>query len=344
VREHESISIVVPVFDEAENLRPLYEAISRQLVPMGIPYEIIFVDDGSLDASIAVLRELHAADPRVRVMSLSRNFGHQNSISAGLEHAGGEAVIIMDADLQHPPELIPAMIARWREGYQVVFTVRQGDGDAGLFKRLTSAAFYKCINAVSEVPIIPGAADFRLMDRAVVDCLISMPERSRFLRGMVSWVGFRQTGLAYVASPRAAGKSKYSLGKMFGLAAQGITSFSSLPLRISGYVGFFAAVSVVPYAIWALYAKLFTNQTVSGWTSLLISVLFLGGVQLMSLGIIGEYVGRIFTEVKKRPLYVTKELVGFEGADAHPLPLSQETGLPHGGAVPRRSRLEKMAS
>ena len=343
MKDHESVSVVVPVFNEADNLRPLHDALTRQLVAVGLPYEIIFVNDGSSDGSMAVLRELGSRDPCVRVVSFSRNFGHQNSITAGLEHAGGEAVIVMDADLQHPPELIPQMVARWREGYQVVFTVRDDGKNVGLFKRWTSAAFYRCINAVSEVPIVPGAADFRLMDRTVVDCLIAMPERSRFLRGMVSWVGFRQIGLPYVAAPRFAGKSKYSVRKMFSLAVQGITSFSSLPLRFSAYLGFFAAVSVIPYGLWAIYAKLFTDQAVPGWASLLISVQFLGGAQLMSIGIIGEYVGRIYNEVKKRPLYVTAELLGFEAAEMYPLPVSQERPAA-GSAVSRRVPLRKIAS
>jgi polyisoprenyl-phosphate glycosyltransferase len=320
VKDHESLSVVVPVYNEADNLRPLYEAVTGQLDRLGLPYELIFVNDGSHDPSLALLRRLSAQDPRVKVVSLSRNFGHQSSISAGMDHAAGEAVIVMDADLQHPPELIPEMVARWREGYQVVYTVREDSHDAGLFKRWTSSTFYKCINAVSEVSIVPGAADFRLMDRAVVDCLVAMPERSRFLRGMVSWVGFRQIGLPYVAQPRHAGSSKYSIRKMLSLAVQGLTSFSSLPLRFSAYIGFIAAVSGIPYAIWAVYAKLFTDQAVPGWASLMVAVLFLGGVQLMSIGIIGEYVGRVYTEVKGRPLYIADELIGFDAADTCPIP------------------------
>lgn len=307
------VSIVVPLFNEAGNLRPLYQALCRQMGLLGQPYELIFVNDGSTDESLSVLRDFAAQDGRVRVVSLSRNFGHQNAVSAGLEFARGDAVIVMDADLQHPPELIPELIAAWQQGYQVVYTIREdGQGHAGWFKRWSSAVFYKLINAVSDTPIVPGAADFRLMDRTVVDCLVAMPERLRFLRGMVSWVGFRQKGIRYRPNPRLSGRSKYPLRKMIGLALQGLTSFSSAPLRVSGYLGLFAALAGVPYAIWAVYARLFTGAVVPGWTSLLVAILFLGGVQLMSIGVIGEYVGRIYTEVKRRPLYLVEETIGME--------------------------------
>ena len=318
----ESISIVVPVFNEASNLRPLHEALTRQLGEIAIPYEILFIDDGSQDGSLEALRQLSGKDLHVRTASLSRNFGHQYAITAGMEYARGDAVVVMDADLQHPPELIPKMVEAWRKGVQVVYTVREDDEKTSWFKRWTSSAFYKLMNCMSDTPIVPGAADFRLLDRAVVNALIAMPERSRFLRGMVSWLGFRQQSLSYRANPRFSGKSKYSFRRMLTLALQGITSFSSVPLHISAYVGLFAALVGLPYAIWALYAKCFTDITVPGWTSLLIAVLFLGGVQLMSIGVIGEYVGRIYTEVKRRPLYLTKELIGFEQAGALPEPQS----------------------
>lgn len=320
MKESSSVSIVVPVYNEAGNLVPLYEAVVAQMAEVALPFEFIFVNDGSHDDSMAVLRQLNERDPRVRVVSLSRNFGHQNCVSAGIEHAPGDAVIVMDADLQHPPEVLPTMIARWQEGYQVVYTVRESTHDAGWFKRWSSKMFYKIINAMSEVPIIPNAADFRLMDRAVVNCLATMPERSRFLRGMVSWVGFRQIGIPYVAQARLSGESKYSLRKMLRLAVNGITSFSSIPLRVSAYLGFFTAISVIPYAVWAIYARFFTEQAVPGWASLTVSVLFLGGVQLMSIGVIGEYVGRIYTEVKGRPIYIPEEYVGFTEAETCPLP------------------------
>ena len=340
--DHPTLSIVVPVFNEADNLQTLYDALARQLDSLNLPAELIFVNDGSSDDSLATLKRLSSHDGRVKVVGLSRNFGHQCCITAGIDHASGDAVIVMDADLQHPPELIPEMVARWRDGYQVVYTVREDAADTGLFKRWTSSAFYRCINAVSEVPIIANAADFRLMDRAVVNCLIAMPERSRFLRGMISWVGFRQIGIRYVANPRHAGKSKYSVRKMLSLAVQGITSFSSLPLRLSAYIGFATAVSVIPYALWGVYAKLFTDQVVHGWASLEVSVLFLGGVQLMSLGVIGEYVGRIYTEVKGRPIYVADELIGFHATQTCPLP--QDSAAQGTPSIPMPVRANRLAS
>jgi len=331
------ISIVVPVFNEADNLRPLYQAVIQQLDAEGLAAELLFVNDGSHDDSMAVLRQLSAEDRRVRVISLSRNFGHQCALSAGMEFARGDAVIVMDADLQHPPEMIPQMVALWRTGVEIVYTIREYDKEVGRMKRWTSAAFYRLINAISDVPIMPGAADFRLMDRSVVECLVAMPERSRFLRGMVSWLGFRQQGLRYRANPRLSGKSKYSLRKMFNLAMEGVTSLSSMPLRVSGFLGLVAALAGLPYAIWAVYARCFTQITVPGWTSLLVAVMFLGGVQLMSIGVIGEYVGRIYTEVKGRPLYLTRELIGFDQSDSLP-------ACPPEGAIVRFPRPDSSAS
>lgn len=331
----ELLSVVVPVYNEAENLRPLHQALTRQLTALDLDYEVIFVDDGSRDGSLAVLRELHAADPHVKAVSLSRNFGHQNALTAGLEHAAGDAVIAMDADLQQPPELIPQMVEHWRAGYQVVFTIRQDGQQIGRFKRWTSRAFYALINRITDTPIVPGAADFRLVDRAVVDTLNSMQERARFLRGLVSWVGYRQIGIPFVVRQRHQGQSKYSLRKMLGLALNGITNFSAFPLRLATYFGFASALVGVPYAFWAIYAHLFTNATVPGWTSLTTILLFLGGVQLISLGIIGEYLGRVYDEVKRRPLYIPQELLGFDE-------LTQIAPL--GSGRPRRTRLPPRVS
>jgi len=306
------LSIVVPVFNERDNVSRFYQLVHCQLDKLPATTEIVFVDDGSHDESLAVLRALNRSDPRVRIVSLSRNFGHQNAITAGMEYAQGDAVIVMDADLQHPPELIPEMFKHWQDGYQVVYTIRAHSQDTGRLKRWSSLVFYKCINSISEVEIVANAADFRLLDRSVVDCLLGMREHCRFMRGMVSWVGFRQKGIPFVANPRYAGQSKYSLAKMIELALQGFTGFSSRPLRWSAYLGFLVAISVIPYALWAAYAKLLTDTSVPGWASLMVSVLFLGGIQLMSIGIIGEYVGRIYMEVKARPLYVAQEVIGFD--------------------------------
>lgn len=312
MQPRQMLSIVVPVYNEQGNVRLLHAALSRELARLDVEYELIFVDDGSRDASRDVLREMHAADPHVKVIGLSRNFGHQNALTAGLEHADGDAVIAMDADMQHPPDLIPEMVEKWREGYQVVYTIRLDGREGSAFKRWTSRAFYTLLNWVTDTPIIPGAADFRLVDRAVVDCLNSMQERSRFLRGLVSWVGFRQIGIPFAVRPRHDGRSKYSLRKMLALALNGLTSFSALPLRLATYCGFCAAFAGLPYALWTVYARLFTDLAVPGWASVTTIVLFMGGVQLVCLGIIGEYVGRVYDEVKERPLYVPQELLGFE--------------------------------
>jgi dolichol-phosphate mannosyltransferase len=318
----DGVSVVVPVYNESGNIRPLFQAVARQFEALGTPFEILFVDDGSRDDSLDILHALTQEDPRVRIVALSRNFGHQSAVTAGMDHARGCAVVVMDADLQHPPELIPQMIAAWRAGAQVVFTIREDDKDLGLFKRSTSSLFYKIINAISDVPIVEGAADFRLMDRTVVEALRAMPERSRFLRGMVSWLGFRQVGLPYRPHARLSGTSKYSLRKMVSLAMNGITSFSCVPLRWAMYAGLFSALSGIPYALWTIYARLFTDVAVPGWASMMIAILFLGGVQLMSLGVIGEYLGRVYTEVKGRPLYLTSELVGFDAQDPRGGPMS----------------------
>jgi glycosyltransferase involved in cell wall biosynthesis len=303
---------VVPVYNEQEVLESFYHELIEALDSIDLPFEVIFVDDCSDDDSFALLESLHRNDSRVRVISFSRNFGQMAAISAGLEHASGAAVVIMDADLQHPPSMIAQMVKYWQEGYQVVYTVRSYDPSTPWFKRASSALFYQLINKISEIQIIPGAADFRLIDRQVVDYLNTMPENSRFLRGMISWLGFRQIGIPFQANARVAGESKYSFWRMVRLAMEGFTSFSTLPLKWSTYLGLFSALSGLPYGLFAIYQVIFTNQTVPGWASIIVAILFLGGVQLMSLGVIGEYIGRIYTEVKRRPLYVLEERIGFE--------------------------------
>lgn len=324
----DKVSVVVPVYNEQDNVRMLHQALTTQLQRLDVDYELIFVDDGSRDESLRVLRALHAADDaHVKVISFSRNFGHQSALTAGLEYSMGDAVIAIDADMQHPPELIPEMVEKWRAGYQVVFTVRHDDETVGWFKRRSSQAFYALINMITDTPIVPGAADFRLVDRQVVDTLNAMQERARFLRGLVSWVGFRQIGIPYQVGRRHAGQSKYSFGKMLRLASNGITNFSALPLRLATYFGFFAAALGVPYALWVLYARLFISTAVPGWASLTTLVLFLGGVQLICLGIIGEYLGRLYDEVKRRPLYIPRELIGFNER----MPLAAHHAVPRVG-------------
>jgi len=311
---YEHISVVVPVYNEEGNLRTFYDELTAELELVCGDYEIVFVDDGSQDRSAKLIKELRAADERVKLVCLARNFGHQVALAAGLEHARGAAVITLDGDLQHPVSLIPEMIARWKGGFDVVYTIREDTEGVGFLKRLTASVFYKLLNALTDTSIIPGAADFRLTDRKVVECLIRMKERSRFTRGLVAWTGFKQTGIPYVARKRHSGESSYSLRRMISFAVDGITSFSVLPLRLSAYFGFAVALASVPYAVWAIYAKLFTNTTASGWTSLIVAILFLGGVQLICLGVLGEYVGRIYEEVRGRPLYIARERVGFDAS------------------------------
>jgi polyisoprenyl-phosphate glycosyltransferase len=304
------ISIVLPVYNEQENIRAVYDRLTVEMDRLGDPYELVFVDDGSSDGSLSELKDLCQLDSCVRAISLSRNFGHQIAISAGLEHAFGQAVIVMDADLQHPPELIPQLVAHWKAGFDVVYTVRAGNEHAGTFKRVSAAAFYRILNRICDIKITPNTPDFRLMDRQVVDTLLRMPERARFLRGLVSWVGFKQIAVEFVAKPRLHGSTKYPISKMIRFSLDGVTAFSSVPLRLSSYMGFLIALAGLPYAIWAVYSRLFTNNAAQGWASVIVAVLFLGGVQLIAIGILGEYLGRIYEEVKGRPLYVAREMFG----------------------------------
>ena len=275
-------------------------------------FELIYVDDGSTDATGAILREIQASDRRVRVVRLSRNFGHQVAITAGLEHAAGDAVVIIDADLQDPPEVIEEFLARWREGYDVVYGVRTDRPGETAFKLWTAKAFYRLINRLSETSIPLDTGDFRLMDRAAVDALLSMPERDRFVRGMVSWLGFSQIAVPYMRSARNAGTTKYPFFKMLRLATDGILSFSITPLRLATWMGFGASGMAILGIFYALYAYFFAPHLVRGWTSSLIAILFIGGVQLICLGIIGEYIGRIYGESKRRPLYFVRERLGFD--------------------------------
>ena len=308
----ELISVVVPVFNEEGNIGPLYEAVRAEFDNLWYDFELILVDDGSTDTSLEVARKIAGRDARVRVVSFSRNFGTQSAIVAGLEHVIGAAAVVMDADLQHPPSLIPTMIARWKEGFDVVFAVRKDTEGVSRFKRWTSSLFSKVFNVLVSCPVDPNASDYRLLDRQVVDCVNGMRERKRFFRSLIAWTGFRQIGIPFVAAQRHSGETKYSVRKLFSLAADAVTSFSTVPLRFSAYLGIVAAVSGLPYALWAVYATLFTDYTGPGWSSRIVAILVLGGVQLISLGILGEYVGRIYEEVKGRPLYITRERIGFD--------------------------------
>ena len=281
----------------------------------GIEFELIFVDDGSVDRTRAMLRDFAQADARVRAICFSRNFGHQVAVTAGINQACGDAVVLIDADLQDPPEVVSQMIERWRAGYDVVYgtrAVRQGES---AFKLATARGFYRVLNRLSDVAIPLDTGAFRLMSRRVVDTLKAMPEHDRFVRGMVSWVGFRQIALPYERAQRFAGVSKYPLRKMIRFATDGILSFSTKPLQMSITLGMAAAVVALLGIAYALVLRLTTNSWVEGWTALMIAVLFIGGVQLIGIGILGEYVGRIYNESKRRPLYVVDELIGRPRSD-----------------------------
>ena len=297
------ISLIVPAFNEEENLPVLVHRLMAVMEPYGA-YEILVIDDGSTDQSRYVLRQLSMAYPVVRFLSFSRNFGHQMALRAGYEHARGDAVICLDADLQHPPELIPTLIQKWREGYEVVYTVRQTDPSLSWFKRTTSKNFYSLLRKVSNLQIEDGAADFRLLDRKVVDTINQFKESDLFLRGAISWVGFRQCRILYVPAARYAGSSKYSFQKMLKLAAMGITSFSTRPLYMSVMLGFCMSLFATLFGAEVLYEYLFTNATVSGWTTLVVLIALIGGVQFIMIGIIGVYLGKTFVEVKGRPAYI----------------------------------------
>jgi len=300
-----TISVVVPAFNEAPNIPRLIERV-QQVLSGAEDWELIVVDDGSTDDTLQVLRSLAFATAEIRYLSLTRNFGHQTALRAGLDHASGDCVISLDADLQHPPELIPEMIRNWRAGNEVVNMIRT-DAGVPLFKRLTSRFFYWLTNAISDYRIEPGSSDFRLLDRRVVDVLRTIGERSLFLRGLIPWLGFRQVNVAFTPATRNAGSSKYNLMGMVRLAMLGLTSSSVRPLHISTLIGAIMSVLALLYAAYALWARFFSGTVITGWTSLLISVLLIGGIQLLMLGIIGEYVGRSLTEIKSRPLYVLRE-------------------------------------
>lgn len=303
------ITVVVPCFNEQETVAECHRRLTEVLTSINAWYEIVYVDDGSSDKTLIELQAIYGSDPNVAIVELSRNFGHQTAVSAGIELATGDVVIITDADLQDPPELITRMLEVWAEGYEVVYGVRETrKGESG-FKLWTAKAFYRLINALSDVAIPADTGDFRLLDRKAVEAIKSMPERHRFLRGMCSWIGFRQYGLKYARGPRIAGTTKYPIRKMMNLGLDGIASFSTLPLRLVAGLGFLTAALSIIGIIYALIVRLFTHTWVAGWTISFIGMLLLGGVQMMCIGIVGEYVGRIYAETKRRPLYLARSVL-----------------------------------
>jgi dolichol-phosphate mannosyltransferase len=312
------ISVVIPIFNEEENLPELLARTTAALIATDEPWEIVFVDDGSRDRSCQILRDAHAADPRVKLLCLSRNFGHQPAITAGVHHAAGDAVILLDGDMQDPPELLPQLVAKWREGYQVVLAQRRSRAEGGASPRsLGFRLFYPLLRKISDLPQTPDAGVFGLMDRAVVDAFNMLPERNRFIPGLRQWLGFRQTSIEYDRQDRARGRPKQTLGRLIKYAMDAMISFSYKPLRAATWLGFVCAFLGFSTAIFFIFRRLFfKDPAVTGFTTLLTMMMFIGGIQLITIGILGEYVGRIYEEIKQRPLYVVQEKIGFSPSPA----------------------------
>ncbi len=323
------LSVVAPAHNEAPSLPELHRRLTEVLTALALPFEIIYVDDGSTDGTSSILRGFRRGDPAVKVVELSRNFGHQAAITAGLDHASGDACVVMDADGQDPPEVIARMVAAWRDGFEVVHAARTRRDGEGLFKRLTASAFYRLLRGMSDVDMPLDAGDFRLLDRKVLTALLSIRETHRYMRGLSAWVGFKQGRIEYERPARVAGETHYPWWRMARLALDGITGFSHQPLRWVTFAGLMSCVISACIGAWAIYVKFFNPQAVQGWTSLMGVMLFLGGVQLTALGVVGEYLGRVFDEVKRRPLYVVRDSSGFRIESSS----SSEARRPVGGRI-----------
>lgn len=333
------LSIVVPMYNEQEMVPILIQRLTEVLDGQGTRFEILCVNDGSRDGTAQALAAANARDARVRAINLSRNFGKETALTAGLDHAVGSAVIPMDADLQDPPELIAELLAKWREGFDVVCAIRRRRTSDSWVKRHTANAFYSVMSRLSGVDMPPEAGDFRLMDRRVVDALLGLRERNRFMKGLFAWVGFRRTEVYYDRPERVAGKTKFNYWKLWNLALDGITGFSTLPLRMAGYLGALVAVASLVYGSYLVVRTLTSGVDVPGYASLMVAVLFMSGVQLIVLGTIGEYLGRVYGETKQRPLYLIDTMVGVERParptePAHPVPAR----LPVSGGARGRMR------
>jgi polyisoprenyl-phosphate glycosyltransferase len=312
------LSVVVPVKNEEQGIVPFVERVSAILESIAASegWEILFVDDGSTDSTLAAIAAANIRDCRVRALSLSRNFGKEAALSAGLDHARGAAVIPMDVDMQDPPEVLPEMVAKWRDGYEMVFGVRRCRDSDGWAKRVTAGLYYRAHNAVSADKIPENAGDFRLLDRKVVEVIRTLPERNRFMKGLFAWAGFKQASVEYDRAEREVGTTKFNYWKLWTLAIDGITSASTVPLRIWSYVGACVALFAMAYGTFIAIRTAFYGISVPGYASIMVSVLFLGGIQLISLGVLGEYVGRILTETKQRPLYVVRDTIGVDAEAA----------------------------
>jgi len=301
------MSVVIPVYNESQTIPEMSERLLKTCDSMGISYELIFVNDGSADNSLELLKQYSSVHSVIRYISFSRNFGHQNAVMAGIVHSVGETVVLIDGDLQDPPEVIPQLYAKYCEGYKVVYAKRAQRQGETAFKKLTARLFYKFMKKITSFNIPVDTGDFRLISREIADHLINMNEGSKFLRGQIAWLGFKQTGVEFTRQERKAGKTKYSLSKMMKLALDGITSFSNFPLKIATFLGFIFSFIAFLIILYALYSKFVLHEVVTGWTSLMISSMFIGGVQLLCIGIIGEYISRISTDVKKRPPFIVEE-------------------------------------
>lgn len=306
------ISVVIPLYNEAAVMEQTYQRLKNVMEQLALDYELLFVNDGSKDKTLAIVQAISFADPHVKCLAFSRNFGHQVAITAGTDYASGDAVIIIDADLQDPPELIPEMVHKWQEGYDVVYAQRSKRDGETLFKKWSAKMFYRTLHKLTDVEIPVDTGDFRLMDRKVYTELKKLNEKNPFVRGLVSWLGFKQIAVAYERDARAAGETKYPLKKMLKLSIDGITSFSHQPLKLASYAGVVLSGAGFIYMLIVLFQALFTSTTVSGWSSMIVIQLLFSGFVLVILGMIGEYIGRIYDEVKDRPLYIVAEQYGFE--------------------------------
>ena len=303
----QALTVVIAARNEEAALPLLHPRVQAALAGLDLDCRVLYVDDGSDDGTWPLLKDIAERDPRVCLLRLSRNFGKELALTAGLDHAEGDAVIVLDADGQDPPELMPAFVAKWREGFDVVYGRRQQRTGDGWFRRATAAAFYRIMNRLSDVAIPEDAGDFRLLSRRVLDALAQARERQRFMKGLFAWVGFRQCEISYERQPRLAGKSKFSVWRLWNFAIDGVTGFSTLPLRLATYLGVITASVAFAYGAWVIAKTLLWGDPVRGWPSLMVAVLFMGGIQLVALGIIGEYLGRLYVEAKQRPLYLVRD-------------------------------------
>jgi polyisoprenyl-phosphate glycosyltransferase len=303
------LSVVAPIYNEVDSVAELHRRLTSVLEGLG-EYEIVLVDDGSSDGSWQALIDLAAGDRHLRLVKLSRNFGHQAALSAGLDAARGDAVVLMDGDLQDPPEVIPELVAQWRDGSDVVYAVRSARQGDSRSKRVLASVFYRALRRMTSTDIPADAGDFRLLSRRAADTVAALPERARYLRGLTSWIGFRQTSVAYVRQPRRDGESKYPVRRSLRLAVDAVTSFSTFPIKVMTMLGLLLVMFCLGVLGWTLYVKYSTHDATPGWTSVIAVVLLLGGVQLVSLGVLGQYIARIFEEAKQRPVYLVDEVVG----------------------------------